>query len=503
MSINFLRIFFCFLLSIGYAAALTSVDVNASPTSSATVSESSASKSQAHSKKKRTKLSKDDPHPHNEDILLEEHKDDDKDDDDIHDIEDEVFPVSSSLSEPHTDPKKSDSHEKSDKISTENPTSQKEKHEKSTHEKEYSKETHSDINFTVYRNGTALATKKIRADLKEGVQKIVTHHVPQTLHQDSIMATLDVPDPHIQMISSYVSKKKNDLTLLIHSDYDQAKLLTLNYLCNGLEWDVFYTGMLSFDQKTLTLHGWIELNNHCGVDIKHAQFLFDGSSTTFTPEGLTIFNQDKTGFRYLVPRALSLSKDKKTSLFFVQSPPIPLQENLTLNLGEEFLKDLNHQIYHPSVQRVLEFKNDEHSPLNMPLPEGKMTLYQMQESHMNRLLGTTTLLETRVGESVFIRAGQDPIHHGLVCDVDQTEYKKNSNKSYDMGYTVRLHNKGTVNMNLKIDLPLKNYTWTVVRSSHEYKTAPQDQGIYWDMDIPAGSTLEFKYRLKLEEKKGV
>lgn len=55
-------------------------------------------------------------------------------------------------------------------------------------------------------------------------------------------------------------------------------------------------------------------------------------------------------------------------------------------------------------------------------------------------------------------------------------------------------------VNLKIDLPLKNYTWTIVRSSHEYKTAPQDQGVYWDMDIPANSTVEFKYRLKLEEK---
>lgn len=361
--------------------------------------------------------------------------------------------------------------------------------------------TQPESNITIYRNGTALCTKKIRADLKTGGQKIVSSSVPQTLQQDSVMATLDVSDDHVHMLSQYVSAKKNNLTLMMHSDYDQVKIVTLNYLFTGLDWDIFYTGMLSSDQKTLVLHGWIELINHCGVDLKQAQVLFDGSTTTLTPEGMTVLTGDKMAFHYLVPSVLSLPKEKKTSLLFLQSKPITLVENLTLNIGEEFLKELNHQVHHPAVQRVLEFKNDA-STLNMTLPEGKMILYHMQDNQLDRLLGSTTLLETRLGESVFIRAGQDPSHLGLLCDVEQTEYKKNSNKSYDMGYSVRIQNKGDVVANLKIDLPLKNYTWTIVRSSHEYKVASQDQGVYWDMDVPPKGMIEVKYRLKLEEKQG-
>lgn len=358
-----------------------------------------------------------------------------------------------------------------------------------------------ETNVTIHRNGVALFTSKIRADLKAGSQKVVSLYVPTTLQHDSIMATFDVPDSNVQILSQYVSPKKNTLTFMMHSDYDQVKVVMLNYLFSGLDWDIFYTGMLAPDQKTLLLHGWIELRNYSGVDLKQAQILFDGSTITTTPEGLTVLAGDKMAFHYLVPRVLSLPKEKKTSLFFLQSQPIPLTENLTLNLGEEFLKDLNHKVYHPAVQRVLEFKNDP-ATLNMPLPEGKMTLYHMQDNHLNRLLGSTTLLETPLGESVFIRAGQDPSHLGLICDVEQTEYKKNSNKSYDMGYSVRLQNKGDVATNVKIDLPLKQYTWTIVRSSHEYKVAPHDQGVYWDMDIPAKGAIELKYRLKLEEKQG-
>lgn len=373
--------------------------------------------------------------------------------------------------------------------------------EKKTGSSHGNTQTQAETNITIHRNGIALFTSKIRADLKAGSQKVVSLYVPTTLQQESIMATLDVPDSHVQLLSQYVSQKKNTLTFMMHSDYDQVKVVMLNYLFSGLDWDIFYTGMLSSDQKTLTLHGWIELKNYSGVDLKQAQILFDGSTITTTPEGLTVLTGDKMAFHYLVPRVLSLPKEKKMSLFFLQSQPIPLTENLTLNLGEEFLKDLDHKVYHPSVQRVLEFKNDP-ATLNMPLPEGKMTLYHMHDNHLNRLLGSTTLLETPLGESVFIRAGQDPSHLGLVCDVEQTEYKKNSNKSYDMGYSVRLHNKGDVAVNVKIDLPLKQYTWTIVRSSHEYKVASNDQGVYWDMDIPAKGSMELKYRLKLEEKKG-
>ncbi|MBX9977418.1 MAG: hypothetical protein K2X98_04145 [Alphaproteobacteria bacterium] len=404
---------------------------------------------------------------------------------------------------------KADSKESSaDLKGNENETSSKESSGKETSSKASSsapsKMTHQQplINITIYRNGTVLATKKLKADLKGGQQNVVYDKAPKTLALPSLIATLDADDAHVQILGQHVNEESQSLIIDVLSSYEQVKILTLNYLFSGIDWDIFYSGILSPDQKTLILSGWIEVTNHCGSTIENAQIFFNGSSANMTADGLTVIDHSKSDFEYLLPRVITLPMGKKIYMSFIQALHIPLNQENIINVGGDYLAELKGELQRPQIQRVVEFKNDSKLGLNFTLPSGKMTIYQMQTNGLNQYLGTTLLTETPVGGSVPLRIGSDFRHLGITCDLEQTDYKKNSNKSNESGYRLMIHNKNDTGFQVKVVLPVQGYDWSMVRSSSNYEvsgTAPHHQEVYWMIpDITAGSDYEIKYRIKLD-----
>src|SRR5690606_951328 len=121
---------------------------------------------------------------------------------------------------------------------------------------------------------------------------------PKTLVLPSLIATLDAEDAHVQILGQRVNEDSQSLIIDVLSSYEQVKMLTLNYLFSGIDWEIFYSGLLSPDQKTLILSGWIEVANHSGSTIESAQIFFNGSSANMTADGLTVIDHSKSEFEY-------------------------------------------------------------------------------------------------------------------------------------------------------------------------------------------------------------
>lgn len=361
------------------------------------------------------------------------------------------------------------------------------------------------INITLYRNGTGVATKKLKADLKSGQQNVVYDKIPKTMNQTTLIATLDAEDAHVQLLGQYIDEESQGLVLEAFSAYDQVKILNLSYLFTGIEWDVYYSGLLSSDQKTLTLSGWIEITNHSGTRIDSAQVYFDGSPARVTPEGLTVIDHTKSNFHYLLPRIISLPEGKKIYVSFANAMKVPLHQENIIYVGGEYLTDLKSELQRPHVQRVVQFTNDDKMGFNAVLPEGKMTIYQVHANGLNEFVGHSLIKETPVSGSVLLQIVNDFGQSRVACQLEQTDYKKNSSRSSESGYRLVITNRTDNPFQVKVLLPLNDYEWTMVRSSlaYEVRGTQPSQEIFWNMgDILAnGQPVEIKYRLKLDNTK--
>ncbi len=354
------------------------------------------------------------------------------------------------------------------------------------------------INITLYPNGTAAALKKIKADLKTGYQNLIYDKIPKTLDPTSLIVTLDAEDAHMQLLGQFISDDMQKLNLEVLSSYDQVKILNIYYVFSGITWDVYYTGILSSDQKTLTLSGWIEVTNKSGSTIDQAQIYLDGSATKITPDALTVMDHSKSHFRYLIPRVITLPEDKKIYISFINAIHIPLEEENIINLGGAYLDDLKGEIQHPNIQRVIQFSNDEKNGLNMTLPAGKITLFQGHENGLTEFIGQAMIQETPLGGKVPIDIGHDFYQGSVVCELEQTDYKKNSVKSSEAGYRLVIHNKGKAPLSIRAVLPLPKCHWTMVRNSLPFDV--NGEAVSFDIpNVAASETpFELKYRIKVD-----
>ena len=352
------------------------------------------------------------------------------------------------------------------------------------------------MSLTAYRNGYALAAKKLTCDLKTGKHNILCPDSPKTIHPPSLMSSFEGAPGEADILSQSISEEGDTLTFEAMSTFDQVKTLSLRYMFSGLNWDISYVGMISPNHKTINLSGWIEVENNCGVPFKQVQILFHGDAAKM--HGFTSQDDgEKSDFSYFMPRLVDLPYGKKVYLNFFSKKDIPLKQDNIVYVGGEYLYDLKGEVKQPEVKQVVEFKNDESSGFHFPLPQGTITLYhQNHNAHIDELIGTYVLHEKAIGQSVPLQISGNVGPAPLTCTIEQTDFKKISTTSSEAGYVLTLTNNGP-SSSVRIIVNLPESDWTVIRTSMPYDTNSKRQ-FSWVLNIPGNQSIEIKYRLKLE-----
>lgn len=354
---------------------------------------------------------------------------------------------------------------------------------------------HEKISITAYRNGYALAIKKIKQDLKAGKQNIIFDGSPKTVLVPSLMPSFDTTTDEAEVLSQTIAEEGDKITFEVFSAFDQVKHLSLRFMFSGLHWDIYYIGTISKDHKQLDLSGWIEAENNTGANIHQAQILFQGNYAKM--HGLHPAEDiEESDFSYMMPRLVDLPHAKKLFLNFFNKRQIPLKQDNIVYVGGEYLFDMKGEVRQPEVKQVVEFKNDETAGFKFPLPQGKITLYQSHESDQDALIGTYVLQEKALGQSVPLQLSSNMRQSPIMCELEQTDYKKISATSSEAGYKLTLTNReATSSVRIIVNLPESD--WTVIRTSLPYDTNSRRQ-FSWIVQVPADQTVEIKYRLKLD-----
>jgi hypothetical protein len=247
----------------------------------------------------------------------------------------------------------------------------------------------------------------------------------------------------------------------LESSKEGANNVELSYLTQGVNWTADYVLTLDGD-KTSDLQGWVTIDNQSGATWENARLkLLAGEVNRVQPKAHFMSpRQDISGFQaaapafreqsifeyhlYTLQRPATVRNRETKQLSLLQANGVPFTKKITLDAMGDFgnyypgESELGTGDVHPKVS--VEFLNNEASHLGMPLPKGKVKVYQRDKDGSAQMLGEAAIDHTPKNERVSLPIGKS---FDIVANRKRTTYKKLSSSDYLETFQIEVRNRKT------------------------------------------------------------
>ena len=274
----------------------------------------------------------------------------------------------------------------------------------------------------------------------------------------------------------------------------------LSYLTNGLNWHAEYVAVTSEKGDKLDLSSWVSIENHSGATYENAKLKlmagdvrlvqeagpFDGGRRAYPmmeAQAVPKF-EEKAFFEYHL-----YTLDKPTTVRDRQTKQISLFEPATVAAKREYIFDQMKNA--EKVQVNLVFKNEKAAGLGMPLPAGKVRVYQRDEDGALEFVGEDRIDHTPDNEEVRLVVGSA---FDLTAKKEMTDTKRISDRIREESYRAELRNHKKENIEIILIEHLWG-DWQILESSHTY-TKKNAYTVEFKIPVEAGKETVVTYRVR-------
>lgn len=284
-----------------------------------------------------------------------------------------------------------------------------------------------------------------------------------------------------------------------------------SYLATNLSWNADYVLTIGRDDKAGDLDGWVTLTNNSGAAFKNAKLqlvagdvhrvqeqfsrMSDMAVTAKVAGAGGAFVQENFSEYHLY------SLGRRTTVFDKESKQISLLSATAIPVGKLFVVEgqqfYYHNAQHPGtplkdvVKVFYKFRNDEKSGLGMPLPAGNVRVYQSDSKGGVLFVGEDRIDHTPKDENLTIHIGNA---FDVVCERKQTDFRKISDRVYEMEYEITLRNHKDSPITVEVNEPIGG-DWEMLSSSHKYtKTAAFAAQFHVPVEKNGTSVLTYRVR---------
>jgi hypothetical protein len=285
---------------------------------------------------------------------------------------------------------------------------------------------------------------------------------------------------------------------LYQSDQTGTKTGRLSYQTRGMGWTAEYVGVLNETETKLGLSGWAAIQNNSGKTFADATLkLVAGDihraaakrppsirTTTMADMERGAGFEEKEFFEYhlyTLPRKTTLSDREKKQ--------ISLFEPASAKVKKIF-------IYQPDrnptqVKVALNFVNSTSAGLGLPLPAGRVRLFQADEDGSLILLGEDKIAHTPRDEELKLTVGYA---FDLVAKESLVKQERISSKVEEREMEIELRNRKEDPVTIQVEKKIWGF-WEIIESTHEYKQKDANTVIF-EVPVPAGETATVTYRVR-------
>jgi hypothetical protein len=317
-------------------------------------------------------------------------------------------------------------------------------------------------------------------------------------------------DPEGTITLSYVPEElisKPTLIWLVENEVSSSQLLETSYLANGISWQADYIMVLDDKASEFDLSAWVTMNNQSGARFRNAQIkLVAGDVNRVAAQARPemymekrMMASDMAGAReeslfeyhlYTMPRKTNLANNQTKQLKLMSAEDVGFTKDyiLSTHVGNQRMA----QSQTSKFDVKLNFDNRKKNNLGMPLPAGRVRVYQQDLSGALQLVGEDRVKHTPEDETVTLSVGKA---FDLVAERKQTDYRRIGDRGVELSYqvTVRNHKKEkamvTINEKLFGD-------WVI--SSESVKGEKIDVSIQqYKFSIEGGGTQSLDYTARI------
>lgn len=286
-----------------------------------------------------------------------------------------------------------------------------------------------------------------------------------------------------------------------------------SYLTGNLSWSADYVLAVGRDDTSATLDGWVTLVNTSGASYPNARLqLVAGDLHRVMQQ----YQQDAAEARVLLERAAASAQfareafseyhlytlSRRTSIRNQETKQISLLSASGVPVEKAFVVEGQQFYYrnpqHPgtplkdAVKVLYRFKNDERSGLGIPLPAGVVRVYQADAGGGMQFIGEDRINHTPKDESLALYVGDA---FDIVCERQQTDYVRLSDRVAEMEFEVTLRNHKNKAITVEVNEPIGG-DWTIVKSTHEAKKTSA-WAAQFPVPVASEGTAVLRYRVRI------
>ncbi len=242
--------------------------------------------------------------------------------------------------------------------------------------------------------------------------------------------------------------------------------LQITYQTSGMSWEADYNAVLSDDESTLDLGGWVTLNNQSGATYREASVkLIAGDVRKVRDEPKRAGPQvmaaevraDAAGFQeksffeyhlYTLGRKTTVADNQMKQIELLSAGAVPVTKRYVFEPhGRHWQRRYGDEDLY-KVNVFIEFTNDEASNLGMALPKGKVRLYK-RDGDDTEFIGEDLIAHTPRDEQLKLYVGDafDLVGEYKVADQrsgprwmqQRIEIELRNHKDQDVEILVRQH----------------------------------------------------------------
>ena len=303
------------------------------------------------------------------------------------------------------------------------------------------------------------------------------------------------------------------LVWTLRSDRSGSEPVEVSYLTTGLNWKADYVATLAEDDKTLSLGGWVTLQNSSGTTYPNAKLKLVAGDIHRAPTSQDRRNEyhalkaaaevlDESSFEertffeyhlYDLPRPTTIKNNQTKQIRLLEGSGVKTDKvyrlagapwYYTQQYGGE--KGLKIGVYQ-------EFDNRKRNGLGIALPGGVVRLYKADTDGSLQLIGEDRIDHTPRDERIKLKVGEA---FDIVAERRQTEYRKLAPGLYEVAFEVTIRNHKDERIVVDVVEPLPS-DWTMLSNTHNYEKLDAFT-VQFDVPVATHGETTLRYRVRIK-----
>ncbi len=303
------------------------------------------------------------------------------------------------------------------------------------------------------------------------------------------------------------------LIYLLQNGTGREHEVQVSYMTSNINWSADYVMVLSDDDKSCDINGWVTIDNRSGATYNNAKLkLIAGDVHTvdqYAPQMMKYSMMEAEGVSrsqpqfqeqeffeyhiYTLTRPSTIKNNQEKQIQLLEATEVPVNKELIVYGSQAyFVQKYQEKIPKQDVNVYISFDNSDENNMGMPLPKGIIRIYKPDHQKTLQFIGEDQIDHTPKDEEIKVKVGKA---FDVVCERTQTDYETIGYYTYETAWEIKVRNHKKEPAEVTLVEPLYA-DWTMLQNSHKY-TQVDAHTIRFDVDVEPDEEVTITYRVRV------